>query len=92
MREIHIDLFVNVRAVTLLIQKVIPSKKNCWQMVSNIRIRACKRQLELDNVNIDLVSKHVHTFFITEYNETTDNYSGGKSFAFIFCYYNFYFL
>lgn len=42
-------------------------------MSNNIRIRARKRKLELDIVNIDIESKQFNTSFITEHNESADN-------------------
>ena len=70
-----IDIFVNIRAIIVLIQNVLPSRKNIGRYTSNNdRFQSHMRKWELDNGNINLDPKYLHI----EHNKTVDNFSKGK--------------
>ena len=49
MVQIDIDLFVNIKVISVLIQKVLPSIKNVDRHITNnLRIRTRKRGKKLD--------------------------------------------
>ena len=53
MVRIAIDPFVNDRAMTELLQKTLPDKKDVDRYrINNVRIRVRKKRLELDSANI----------------------------------------
>ena len=53
MVQMDIDPFVNVRAMTELLQKTLPDKNDVDRYrINNVRIRARKKKLELDFANI----------------------------------------
>ena len=53
MVQMDIDPFVNVRAMTELLQKTLPDKNDIdMYRINNVRIRARKKKLELDFANI----------------------------------------
>ena len=63
-----IDPFINVRAMTELLKRTLPDKKIIDRhMINNVRIRARKKKLELDSVNIEIDPKHFDPKFITSY-------------------------
>ena len=43
-------------------------------MINNVRIGARKRNLVIDDVNIDIAPKYLNTYFITDHNKSDDNY------------------
>ena len=47
-------------------------------MINNVRIRARKKRLNLENADIEIDPKHVDTSFITTYRDTSDNHIEGK--------------
>ena len=47
-------------------------------MINNVRIRARKKRLELENAGIEIDSKHFDTSFITSYRDTYNNYTEDK--------------
>ena len=48
-------------------------------MINNVRIRARKKRLKLENADIEIDPKHVDTSFITTYRGTSDNDTDDKS-------------
>ena len=79
MVQIAIDLFVNVRAMIELLQKVLPGKKDVnIHIIRNVRLRARREKLELDSKNIQIDPKHFDSTFINSYVDTVDNYTQGK--------------
>ena len=51
--QMDIDPFVNIRAMTELLQKTLPDKKDVDRYrINNVRIRVRKKRLELDSANI----------------------------------------
>ena len=79
MVQIAIDLFVNVRAMIELLQKVLPGKKDVnIHIINNVRLRARREKLELDSKNIQIDPKHFDSTFINSYVDTVDNYTQGK--------------
>ena len=75
MFQMDIDPFMHVRATIVFIQKALYSRKNVDRhMINNVRIWARKRNLVIDDVNIDIDPKYLNTYFITDYNKSADNY------------------
>ena len=59
---------VNVRTMTELLQRTLPGRKDIDRhMINNVRIRARKKKLELDSVNIEIDPKHFDQKIITSY-------------------------
>ena len=74
-----IDPFVSVRAMTELLQKVSPDRKDVdMHMINNIRIRARKKRFQLDSANIQIDPKYFDPTFINSYTDTANNYTQGK--------------
>ena len=60
-----IDPFVNVRAMTEVLQKALPDRKDVdIHMINNVKIRAGTKKLELDSSNIQIDSNHFDQSFI----------------------------
>ena len=79
MVQISIDPFVNGRAMTELLHKVLSDRKIIDRhMINSVRIRARKKRLELDYANIDIDPKQFGTTYITSYQDTAGNYYKGK--------------
>ena len=79
MVQMEIDPFVSVRAMTSLLRKALPDRKNVDRhMINNVRIRARKKKLDLDSRNIPIDTKHFDTSFVKSYIDTDDNYTEGK--------------
>ena len=80
MVQIAIDLFVNVRAMTELLQKVLPGKKDVnIHIINNVRLRARREKVELGSKNIQIDPKHfIDSTFINSYVDAVDNYTQGK--------------
>ena len=47
-------------------------------MVYNIRLRARRRKLELEDKNVEVLAHHYDTSFIKNYKSNSDNYSKGE--------------
>ena len=78
MVQIDIDPFINVRAMTELLQKASIDRQFIDRyMINNVSIRV-RKKLELNYVNIDIDHKKIDTVYITSYQDTTDNYSKDK--------------
>ena len=79
MVQMAIDPFVSVRAMTSLLRKALPDRKNVDRhMINNVRIRARKKKLDLDSRSIPIDTKHFDTSFVKSYIDTDDNYTEGK--------------
>ena len=79
MVQMAITLYVGVRSMTTLLQKALPERKDVdIHMINNVRIRACRRKLELDSKRIRIDPKHFGSSFIKSYVSTVDNYTEGK--------------
>ena len=59
MDQMAIEPFVSVRAIRKVLSNVIPDRKyiDC-HMINNVRIRARKKRLELDDSYIEIDPKH----------------------------------
>ena len=55
-------------------------------MIYNVRLRARRRQSELEAANIEVATNHFDASFIKDYKAISDNYSKGKLFI---MYYSF---
>ena len=65
--------------MTTLLQKSFSERNDVDRhMIDNVRIRARRRQLELDSKRIRIDPKHVDSTFIKSYVSTADNYAEGK--------------
>ena len=65
MLQMAIDPFVNVRAMTEVLQKALPDRKDVdIHMINNVKIRAGTKKLELDSSNIQIDSNHFDQSFI----------------------------
>ena len=49
-------------------------------MVCNVRLRACRRKLELETDNVVVLAHHFDTSFIKDYKFNSDNYSKSELF------------
>ena len=79
MVQIAIDPFVNVRAMTELLQNALPGRKGVDRhMIDNVRLHPRRKKLELDSNNIQIDLKHFDSTFINSYVDTVDNYIQGK--------------
>ena len=47
-------------------------------MINNVRIRARKKKLELDDSNIEIDPNYFDTSFISTYRDTSDNFTKDK--------------
>ena len=74
-----INPYVSVRSMTTLLQKELPERKDIdSHMINNVRIRTCKRKLQLDYKSIRIDPKHFDPSFIKSYVSTTDKNTEGK--------------
>ena len=83
MVQMTIEPFVSIRAIRELLSKVVYDRKYIDKnidknMINNVRIRARKKRLELENAGIEIDSKHFDTSFITSYRDTSVHYTEGK--------------
>ena len=79
MHQMSIDKELNVRTMIQLLKNVLPSRKSIDRyMINNVRLRALKTRSEMEISNIPLEPCHFDTSFITEFKESSDNYSEGK--------------
>ena len=80
MVQMAIDSRVNIRSMTTLLQKSLSERKDIDRhMINNVRIRACRRKLDLDSKRIRIDPTHFDSSFIKSYVSTADNYTEGKS-------------
>ena len=71
--------YVSVRSVTNLLQKALPGIKNVDRhMINNVRIRARRRNLQLDSKSIRIDPKHFDSSFSKSYVSSADNYTEDK--------------
>ena len=73
-----IKYFVNVRAMKILLQKVLPERNVDRHIINDVRIRARREKLDLDSKSIQIDPKNFDTTFIKSYVDTDDNYTQGK--------------
>ena len=79
MVHMAIDPFVNVRAMTELLPKALPKRKDVDRhMINNVRIRVRRNKLELDSLNIQMNPKYFDPSLIYPCIGTADNYTQGK--------------
>ena len=79
MVHMDIDPFVNVRAMTELLQKTLPGKNDVNRhVINNVRLRTRREKSELDSKNIQIDPKHFDSTFINSYIDTADNYTQGN--------------
>ena len=79
MHQMSIDKELNVRTMIQLLKNVLPCRKSIDRhMINNVRLRALKTRSEMEISNIPLEPCHFDTSFITEFKESSDNYSEGK--------------
>ena len=79
MVQMAIDSHVNIRSMTTLLQRLFSERKNIDRhMINNVRIRACRRKLDLDSKRIRIDPTHFDSSFIKSYVSTADNYTEGK--------------
>ena len=74
-----IESFISIRAVRELLSKVMPERKYIDNhIINNVRIRAQKKRLELENADVVIDPKHFDPSFTTTYSDTSNNYAEGK--------------
>ena len=79
MVQMVIGLFVNDRAMLEIMMKVLPARTYTDKhMINNVRIRARKKKLELDILNIVIEPKHFDTILIIDFKVMANNYTEGK--------------
>ena len=83
LKEIMVQMVINphvsVRSMPTLLQKTLSERKDVDRhMINNVRIRACRRKLDLDSKRIRIDPKHFDSSFIKSYVSTADNYTESK--------------
>ena len=74
-----INSYVSVRSMTTLLQKALPERKDGDRhMINNVRIRARRRNLQLDSKSIRIDPKHFDSSFSKSYVSSADNYTEDK--------------
>ena len=78
MAQMASNPFVNVRAMTNLLQKALPERKDVDRhMINNVRIRARREKLDLDSKSIQIDPKHFDTTFINPLDPRKQKISTG---------------
>ena len=68
-----------------ILRKDLPERTDVdCHMVYNVRLRAIRRKLELEDKNVEVLALHFDISFIKNYKSSSDNYSKGE--AFIICF------
>ena len=79
MVQMAIEYFVTVGAIKELLSRTMPDRKYIdRRMINNVRIRARKKRLELDDKNIEIDPKHFDTSFIVAHKDTSSNNTKDK--------------
>ena len=58
---------IDVQSMAEILRKALPERKDV--------LRACRRKLELEAENVEVLTHHFHTSFIKNYKSNSDNYS-----------------
>ena len=67
---------IDVQSMVEILRKALPERKDADRhMVYNVRLRARRRKLELEDKNVEVLAHHFDTSFITNYKSNSDNYS-----------------
>ena len=71
---------IDVQSMVDILRKVLPERKNLDRRMVynvNVRLRARRRNLELEVDNVEVLEHHFDTSFIEDYKSKSDNYSKG---------------
>ena len=71
---------IDVQSMVKILRKGLPERKDVDRhMVYNVRLRARRRKLELEDKNVEVLAHYFDTLFIKNYKSNSDNYSKGES-------------
>ena len=70
---------IDVQSMVDILKKALLERKDVDHcMVYNVRLRARRRKLELEDKNVEVLDHHFDTSFIKNYKSNSDDYSKGE--------------